>query len=229
MLNPAEYNEVNIGGTLNLLRAARASGIKRFVLASSSSVYGQTREFPEKESNLPKPISPYALSKLCAEYYCRIFSYHYGLESVCLRYFNVFGPRQALDDEYAVVVPKFITCLFKNQRPPIYGTGRQSRDFTYVDNVVEANLLAVARPGLRAEVFNVASGRDYSVLKLVAILNELLGKKIRPLFLKARPGDVFRTLADLSAARKALGFRPKTDFVAGLRLTIEYFHRLNYA
>ena len=142
MGNPKEYNEVNIGGTLNMLEAAKKNKVKRFVFASSSSVYGDALSFPEKESFIPQPISPYALTKLTGEYYCKIFSFHYGLPAISLRYFNVFGPRQSLDDEYAVVVPKFINCMLKNECPPVYGSGKQSRDFTVVTNVVNANILA---------------------------------------------------------------------------------------
>lgn len=223
LVNPTEYNEVNIQGTLNLLQAAVKNKIKVFVFASSSSVYGEVKVFPQKESFIPQPISPYALTKLTGEYYCRMFSQHYGLPTVSLRYFNVFGPRQALDDEYAVVIPKFITCMLKNQLPPIYGTGRQSRDFTYIDNVAMANILASCQDKLRGEVFNVASGKDYSVLSLVKILNQLMAKKIKAKFLAKRPGDVFKTLADLSRSKKVLGFKPEIDFIQGLRQTIKYF------
>jgi nucleoside-diphosphate-sugar epimerase len=225
MNNPKEYNEVNIGGTLNMLQASKKNKVKRFVFASSSSVYGDISRFPEKEDFTPHPISPYALTKLGGEYYCRIFSHHYGLETVCLRYFNVFGPRQALDDEYAVVIPKFITCMLKNEPAPIYGSGRQSRDFTYIDNVVEANILAAKRADSRGEVFNIASGKDYTILQLVKILNKIMKKDIQPKFLSPRPGDVFRTLSDLSRSESILGFRPKIDFLEGLNLTVEYLSK----
>jgi nucleoside-diphosphate-sugar epimerase len=163
------------------------------------------------------------LTKLAGEHYCKIFSLFRALPTVCLRYFNVFGPRQSLDDEYAVVIPKFISCMLKNEAPPIFGTGKQSRDFTYISNVVEANILASQNPGLKGEVFNVASGRDYSVLDLVKALNKIMAKSIEPRFLDARPGDVFRTLADLSRSKKLLGFTPRVDFIEGLKLTIEFF------
>lgn len=225
MERPQEYNEVNISGTLNMLEASRRNKIKCFVFASSSSIYGEAIKFPVKESDLPRLISPYALTKLAGEYYCRIFARNYGLNCVSLRYFNVFGPGQALDDEYAVAVPKFIHCLLNDEQPPIYGTGRQSRDFTYVDNVVEANILATRKRTLAGGVFNIASGRDYTVLELVKILNKILKKNIRPVFLSPRKGDVFKTLADLSRARKVLGFRPSVDFETGLRKTVEFFVR----
>ena len=225
LVNPGDYNEVNIQGTLGLLQAALKNKVKKFVSASSSSVYGDVKIFPEKEDFLPQPISPYALTKLAGEYYCRLFSHHYGLSTVSLRYFNVFGPRQALDDEYAVVIPKFIDCMLKNKRPPIFGNGKQSRDFTYVDNVVQANILAAFKAGLRGDVFNVASGCDVTILELVGALNKLMRKDIKPVFLPLRPGDVFRTLADLSRIRRSLGFKPKVDFVSGLKLTLEYFRK----
>lgn len=223
LINPKEYNEVNIQGTLNLLTASAKNKVKAFVFASSSSVYGDVKTFPEKESFLPGPISPYALTKLAGEHYCRLFSYHYAVPTVSLRYFNVFGPRQSLDDEYAVVIPKFITCMLNDEQPPIYGTGKQSRDFTFVQNVVQANLLAAKNHKFKGEVFNVASGRDYSILELVEVLNKLLGKNTKPVFLNPRPGDVFRTRADLTNSKKILGFRPKIDFIKGLKIALEYF------
>jgi UDP-N-acetylglucosamine 4-epimerase len=223
MRDPESYNEVNIGGTLNMLQAASKNKVKRFVFASSSSVYGDTARFPEREDFTPQPISPYALTKLAGEHYCAFFQRHYGLPAVSLRYFNVFGPRQALDDEYAVVIPKFISCLLRGEAPPVFGTGRQSRDFTYIDNVVEANILAAANLKVEAGVFNIASGKDYSVLELVRTLNSLLGKTIEPAFLPLRPGDVFRTLADLGRSKKLLGYNPRIDFLKGLDLTIRYF------
>ncbi len=223
MKEPHAYNCVNIDGTLNLLEAALQNKVKRFVFASSSSVYGEPKDYPEKESFIPGPISPYALSKLAGEYYCKIFSLHYGLPTVALRYFNVFGPRQALDDDYAVVIPKFINCLLSDQSPPIFGNGRQSRDFTFVQNVVSANLLAAKAVKVKHGVFNIATGKDTTVLDLVKILNKILGKDIRPKLLAKRPGDVFRTLADIKAAAKLLNFKPKIDFLEGLKMTVRYW------
>ncbi len=223
MNHPQEYNEVNINGTLNMLEASRENRAKRFVFASSSSVYGDVDSFPEKETFLPEPISPYALSKLAGEHYCNIFSRHYKLPAIALRYFNVFGPRQSLDDEYAVVVPKFINCLLKNEQPPVFGTGKQSRAFTFVSNVVSANLLAAKSKSLKSGVFNIASGKDHTVLELAGMLNKILGKKIKPVLLPKRQGDVFRTFADISQARKILGFKPKVDFKQGLILTVAYW------
>jgi len=223
MKDPESYNEVNIGGTLNMLKASAACKVKRFVLASSSAIYGEAGRFPQKESFLPLLVSPYALSKLAGEYYCSIFSRFFGLETVSLRYFNVFGPRQALDDEYAVVIPRFITCMLNDKEPPIYGTGKQSRDFVYIDNVVDANILAATKPGVKCGVFNVASGRDYNLLELIRILNRIMGGSLKPVLLDVRPGDVFKTLADISLAKKKLGFIPKVGIAQGLKATVEYF------
>lgn len=223
MKDPESYNEVNISGTLNLLQAALRNKVKRFVFASSSSVYGDTDKFPEKEDAYPVLISPYALSKLACEYYCRIFSTAWGLETVGLRYFNVFGPRQALDDEYAVVIPKFIHCILHNEQPPIFGTGKQSRDFTYVDNVVAANILAMTKTEIKHEIFNVANGKDTTVLKLVADLNKIIDKKIQPKFLPIRVGDVLRTWADISKIKSKLGFKSTINFEEGLKKTVDYF------
>jgi nucleoside-diphosphate-sugar epimerase len=223
LVSPYEYNDVNINGTLNMLKAAHAQKVKRFIFASSSSVYGDARKFPEEETDLPLLISPYALTKLAGEYYCRIFSEIYGLETVSLRYFNVFGPRQALDDQYAVVIPKFIACMIKGERPPIFGNGKQSRDFTYVDNVVEANLRAAVSGGIRCEVLNVANGNTVSILELVASLNKILGKDIKPVFFPIRKGDVFKTLADISRIKKKIGYSSKVLFFEGLKRAVEYF------
>lgn len=223
MEDPQSYNDVNINGILTMLQAAAKNKVKRLVFASSSSVYGATDIFPENESHYPLLISPYALSKLAGEYYCRIFSEHFGVETVCLRYFNVFGPKQALDDEYAVVVPKFIHCIMHDEQPPIFGTGEQSRDFTYIDNVVSANYLGATTPGIKHEVFNVAIGEDNSVLQLVAALNKIMGKNIKPKFLPLRKGDVFRTSADISKIARMLKYKPLVSFEEGLRKTVEHF------
>ncbi len=222
MLKPHDYNRVNIDGTLNMLEAARQNKVKRLVFASSSSVYGDIKQFPEKEDFYPELISPYALSKLAGEYYCRIFSRNFGLSTIALRYFNVFGPRQALDDDYAVVIPKFINCLLHDQPCPIFGNGRQSRDFTYVENVVSANLLA-AGAKINFGIFNVAAGKDTTVLELVRILNRILGKNIPPRLLPVRPGDVFRTLADISQTSRALKFKPTVSLLEGLKKTVKFW------
>ena len=238
MTMPHEYNAVNIDGTVNILEAALKSKVKRVVMASSSSVYGDVTKFPEKETDMPLLISPYALTKLAGEYYSRVFSENYGLETVNLRYFNVFGPKQSLDDEYAVVIPKFITCMLNNEQPPIHGDGKQSRDFTYIDNVVEANILAATIPttyhlqpttkhSVFCEIFNVACGSDNSILELVTTLNKIMGKQIKPRFTPVRPGDVYKSLADISKIKSMLGYKPKVNFEEGLRRTVAWFEEKN--
>lgn len=233
MNNPHEYNAVNIDGILNMLEASKTCGVKRVVFASSSSVYGDTDRFPEKETAYPLLISPYALTKLAGEYYCRIFSENFGLETVSLRYFNVFGPRQALDDEYAVVIPKFIDCILNDKNPPIFGNGKQSRDFTYIDNVVEANILSATKSftarntqyTIRNTVLNVANGKDNTVLGLVDALNKITGKNIEPELLPVRAGDVFKTLADVSKIKEILDFKSQISFEEGLKRTVEWFEK----
>ena len=223
MEDPESYNDVNINGILNMLKAAAKKKVKRFVFASSSSVYGDTDQFPEKEEHYPLLISPYALSKLAGEYYCRIFSTHFGVETVCLRYFNVFGPKQALDDEYAVVVPKFIHCILHDEPPPIFGTGKQSRDFTYIENVVSANFLGATTPGIKHEVVNVGNGKSQTVLYLVQALNKIIGKNIQPKLLPIRAGDVFKTEADIAKITNVLKYKPSVSFEEGLKRTVDYF------
>ncbi|MDO8603614.1 MAG: SDR family oxidoreductase [Candidatus Omnitrophota bacterium] len=226
LANPELYNDVNINGTLNILTAARNAKVKRVVTASSSSIYGDVDKLPEKEDFLPQLISPYGLTKLAGEYYSRIFSLIYGLETVNLRYFNVFGPRQSLENEYAVVIPKFITCILKNEPPPIHGDGKQTRDFTYVANVVQANIKSATAPGVKCEVFNIACGKAYAVLDIVKYVNKILGKSVLPKFGPVRSGDAKHTLADISKAKKLIGFKPEIGFEEGLKKTIEYFSKL---
>lgn len=223
LANPELYNDVNINGTLNILTASRDAKVKRVVMASSSSIYGDIDKFPEREDFLPQLISPYGLTKLAGEYYSRIFSKIYGLETVNLRYFNVFGPRQSLENEYAVVIPKFVTCILKDVPPPIHGDGKQTRDFTYVANVVHANIKSATTPGIKCEVFNIACGKAYSVLDIVKYVNKILGKSILPAFGPIRTGDAKHTLADISRAKKLIGFKPEIGFEDGLKKTIEYF------
>lgn len=221
--NPELYNDVNINGTLNILTVAKDAKVKRVVFASSSSIYGDTDKLPQKENFYPLLISPYALTKLAGEYYCRIFNQIYGLETALLRYFNVFGPRQSLENEYAVVIPKFITCMLKDENPPVHGDGTQTRDFTYVDNVVQANIKAATAPRIKCEIFNIACGKACSVLDIVQYVNKILKKEIKPKFTPPRPGDVKHTLADISKAKKLIKFDPKIDFKKGLAKTVEYF------
>ena len=223
MENPGLYDDVNVTGTLNVLMASKENDVKRVVFASSSSIYGDTKKLPQSEDQIPQPISPYAATKLAGEHYCRVFAKSFGLETVALRYFNVFGPRQSLESEYAVVIPKFITCMLRGEQPPVHGDGKQSRDFTYIDNVVEANLTAASRESVSGEVFNVACGKAYSLLDLIRILNDILGKDIKPKFEDPRPGDVKHTLADITKMKRLLKIDPGVDFVLGLRKTVEYF------
>jgi len=221
--NPKLYNDVNINGILNILEVAKEAKVKRVVFASSSSVYGKAERFPQREDFYPLLISPYALTKLAGEYYCRIFSEIYGLESASLRYFNVFGPRQSLENQYAVVIPKFITCMLKDESPPIHGDGKQTRDFTYVENVVQANIKAATAPDIKCDVFNVACGRSFSVLDIVRYVNKILKKDIKPKFTPVRAGDVKDTLADIKKAKKLIKFNPETGFEEGLVKTVEFF------
>lgn len=220
---PLDYHQVNVTGTLKLFIKAKEKGIKRVVFASSSSAYGDRFDFPEKETDLPRPLSPYAGTKLMGEIYANIFTALYGLDVVSLRYFNVFGPRQSLENKYAVVVPKFIVSLLDGQNPPIYGDGEQERDFTYIDNVVDANLLALVKDGVGGEVFNIADGKPKSVNFLLKSLQKIMGKDTPPVHLDLRPGDVKKTHADVGKAKDMLGWSPKVDFIEGLKITAEWF------
>jgi UDP-glucose 4-epimerase len=223
MKDPCGYVETNVLGTAHVLEEARSAGVRRVVFASSSSVYGETDRLPLREDQLAAPISPYGLSKLSGEQHCQLFARSFGLETVALRYFNVFGPRQSLESEYAVVVPKFITCLLQNQSPPVHGDGLQSRDFTFIANVVDATVKASTAPAVSGEVFNVACGEDHSVLELLDELNALLHLAIPPQFGPPRPGDVRRTIADISKASKRLAWKPAVGFVEGLSQTAAWF------
>lgn len=223
MKRPLDYHDVNVTATLKLFLKAKEKGIKRIAIASSSSVYGERFDFPEKESDYPKPISPYAASKLIDEYYAYLFSKQFSLGVVSLRYFNVYGPRQSLDDEYAVVIPKFITCLLQDKNPPIYGDGEQERDFTYVENVVEANLLALIKPAVEGEVFNIGNGAPNSVTGLLKSLNRIMNKNIKATYLPRRAGDVRKSHSDISKAAKLLGWKPKIGFEEGLVKAVEWF------
>jgi UDP-N-acetylglucosamine/UDP-N-acetyl-alpha-D-glucosaminouronate 4-epimerase len=221
--DPLASHEVNASGTLGLLLAASEAGVRRFVFASSSSVYGDTPTLPKSEDLPTDPLSPYAVSKLAAERYCRVFHRLYGLETVCLRYFNVFGPRQDPASEYSAVIPKFITTMLRGESPVVHGDGSQSRDFSYIANVVQANLLAAEAPGVGGEVFNIACGERASLLDLVAGLNQILGTSIEPTFTAARPGDVKHSLADISRAERLLGYQPLVRFQQGLALTVDWY------
>ena len=223
MSRPLEYNDVNVSGTLKLLVKAKEHKIKRLVFASSSSVYGDRKKFPEKEDDSTNPISPYASTKLIGEYYCKLFSNSFGLETVSLRYFNVFGPRQSLDNQYAVVIPKFITCILNDQSPPVHGDGKQERDFTFIENVIEANIKAARAKDVSGEVVNVACGQTNSVINIVEKVNAILGKKIKAAFEPTRIGDVKKTLADTTKLKTKLRVKDFVGFEEGLKRTIEWF------
>ncbi len=220
--NPGEYDEVNVKGTMNVLLAAKETAVKRVVFASSSSVYGEREDLPERESDLPNPLSIYAATKLNGEYYCNVFSKLYGVETVALRYFNVFGPKQSLENKYAVVVPKFINSFIKNEAPPIYGDGLQSRDFTYIVNIVNANILAATTEGVSG-VFNIAAGGVNTVLELFEIIKDYFKIELEPNFESPRVGDVKHTLADITKAETLLGYKVEVDFKEGVKRTIEWF------
>ena len=220
--DPIASNDAGINATLNLLVAAKDAGVKRVVYASSSSVYGNSPTLPKHEKMGTNPLSPYALTKLAGEHYLRIFTELYGLETVSLRYFNVFGPRQDPGSQYAAVIPKFITLIARGERPVIYGDGQQSRDFTYVSNNVNANLLACTAPGVAGHVFNIACGERFSLLDLVEAINRILGTSIEPILEDERPGDVKHSLADISKAREAMGFEPIITFTEGLERLVRW-------
>jgi len=221
--DPVTTTAVNVLGTVILLQAAREAGVRRVVFASSSSVYGETSELPLRESQRPRPVSPYAVSKLAGEQYCAVFTKLYGVETVSLRYFNVFGPRQDPRSEYAAVIPRFILAALRGEPLEIHGDGLQSRDFTYVENVVEANLRAATRPGIAGEVFNVGCGHRYSVLDVKTHLERILGQSLPARHAPPRKGDVRHTQADMSKAEVMLGYRPLVSFEEGLRRTVEFF------
>jgi nucleoside-diphosphate-sugar epimerase len=221
--DPLTSNATNVIGTLNVLLAARDEGVRRVVCASSSSVYGANPELPKREDMATLPISPYATAKLAGEGYCRSFGVGYGLETVALRYFNVFGARQDPTSQYAAVVPNFIAALLDNRPVTIFGDGEQSRDFTHVDNVVQANLLAIDAPDVSGKVFNVACGRKVSLNELVAELQELIGSDVETIYAPRRPGDVPHSLASLDRARAELGYEPEVDLREGLMRTIEHY------
>jgi len=251
LADPASSLRVNIEGTARLLEACRAGGIDKVVIASSSSVYGDTPTLPKQEDMSPNPLSPYALSKLAAERLCHIYAREYGLDIVALRYFNIFGPWQDPESQYAAVVPRFITAILRGERPTIYGDGLQSRDFTFVENVVAANLMAAGILGAPAGAFtngggasavgegsdpegdgstaagatvaNIACGERYTLIDLVAAINRILGTQIEPEHVAARSGDVLHSQASIERARDRLGYVPRVDFEEGLRRTVAWF------
>ena len=224
--DPITSNEVNITGTLNLLMAARDRGVKRVVYASSSSVYGNDPRQPKHEDMRPRPMSPYAISKLAGEVYCTVFTQLYKLETVILRYFNIFGPRQDPTSQYSAVIPKFIGLMLKNKRPTIFGDGKQTRDFTFIDNIVQANIKACEANHLPEErIFNCAYGNQISVEDLMIELTHIIGKDINPVFVEPRPGEVRHSYSDVSRAVHFLKYKPAVQFHEGLRRTVEWFSK----
>jgi UDP-glucose 4-epimerase len=223
---PLETNSVCCTGTVTLLDAARRAGVRRVVYAGSSSAYGNQPFTSKRESDLPEPLSPYAAAKLAGELYCQAFTATYGLETVTIRYFNVFGPRQDPHSEYSAVIPLFVVAMLAGRQPTIFGDGLQSRDFTYIDNIVRGNLAAAEAAGAAGKSINVACGRQATLLDLIASINRVLGTAIEPVFAPARAGDVRESLADISLARELLAYEPEVDFDEGLRRSIDYYRSL---
>jgi UDP-glucose 4-epimerase len=224
--SPLETNAACVTGTVMLLDAARKANVRRVVYAGSSSAYGDQSYSAKREADLPDPLSPYAAAKLAAEHYCHAFYKTYGLETVTIRYFNVFGPRQDPKSEYSAVIPLFVTAMLAGKTPTIYGDGLQSRDFTYVENVARGNLLAADAEGVAGRSINVACGYQTNLLDLIAAINRILGTNIRPRHAEPRVGDVRESLADITLARRLLDYEPTVHFEDGLRRSIEYYKSL---
>lgn len=220
--DPMRTNEVNVKGTLNVLIAARDGGVKKVIYASSSSVYGDTPELPKREDMTPNPFSPYAVTKLMGEYYCKVFNEVYGLKTIALRYFNVYGPRQDPYSDYAAVIPRFVNRVLENKPPVIYGDGLQTRDFTFVKDTVRANILAMRSNA--TGIFNIASGRRISIKELAELIMKLVGKNLKVVFEEPRKGDVRHSLADISRAMAELGYEPNYSLEKGLEEAIRWFH-----
>jgi UDP-glucose 4-epimerase len=223
IIQPVPSHHANVTGTFNLLLASRDAGVKRVVYASSSSLYGDSITLPKHEGMMPNPLSPYGAQKLFGEMYCQVFTRSYGLETAALRYFNVFGPRQDPSSQYSGVLSLFITAVLQGKQPKIYGDGLQSRDFTYVKNVVEANLLACTVPGIAGEAFNVACGDRITVNSTLQLINKIVGMDVTPIYADPRPGDIKHSQADISKAQSKLGYNPQVNFEEGLRHTIDWY------
>jgi UDP-glucose 4-epimerase len=222
--DPLGSHDINVNGTLKLLVAARDAGVRRLVFSSSSAIYGDSTELPKREDMAPAPISPYGLHKLIGEQYCELFHRAYGLETISLRYFNVFGPRQDPASQYAAAIPRFVTRLLAGKPPVVFGDGGQSRDFTYVENVVEANLTAAAAQGAPVgQTFNIAGGRRITVNELIATISGIIGASVKPQYDPPRPGDILHSLADVGRSERVLQFHPRVELADGLRQTIEWF------
>ena len=223
IIDPVKSHQANVNGTLQLLVACREAGVKRVVYASSSSLYGDSPTLPKHEGMMPNPLSPYGAQKLFGEMYCQVFTKSYGLETVSLRYFNVFGPRQDATSQYSGVLALFIPAVLQGRRPTIYGDGEQSRDFTYVKNVVDANLLACKAPGVGGQVFNVACGDRITVNSILQQINKITGKDVSPIYADPRAGDIKHSHADITLAKERLGYQAKVGLEEGLRHTIEWY------
>ncbi|MBW8001985.1 MAG: SDR family oxidoreductase [Planctomycetes bacterium] len=221
--DPAATHKHCTDATFTVLLAARDSGIKRFVYAASSSAYGDAPTSPKVETMPDNPLSPYAAAKLAGEYYCSVFAKSFGLQTISLRYFNVFGPYQDPTSQYAAVIPAFVTAILNDKPPTVYGDGLQSRDFTHVDNIVQANLLAVRAPKTNGETINIACGQAVTINEIIELINQLTGKKIKPNYADTRPGDVKHSLADITKAEKLIGYKPILDFKNGLIKAIEWY------
>jgi UDP-glucose 4-epimerase len=221
--NPAATNRHCVDATLTMLIAARDANVKRFVYAASSSAYGDTLTLPKVETMPSRPLSPYAAAKLAGENYCSAFFQCYGLETISLRYFNVFGPCQDPTSQYAAAIPAFVTAILRDERPTIFGDGEQSRDFTYVDNVVQANLLAASAKKTDGRVLNIACGDSVTVNEIVDMINRIVGKNIKPVHIAPRPGDVRHSLADISLAKKTIGYKTIVPFKPGLEKAIDWY------
>jgi UDP-glucose 4-epimerase len=225
--DPITTNQVNVEGTLNILNAAVDAGVKRVVFASSSSIYGDSETLPKQEEMFPNPLSPYAVSKMAGEKYCQVFARIYGLHTVALRYFNVFGPRQDPTSQYSAVIPKFIRAILEDRQPTIFGDGKQSRDFTFIQNVVEANILATESDFPPGMVFNCACHERIDLNELVSSINKILDKKIKPIYADQRPGDVKHSFANIERIKQHLGYKPRVFFEEGLRHTIQWYQEGN--
>ena len=223
--DPISSNANNIDGTLNVLYAAKANGVRRVVYAASSSAYGDSEALPKKETMKPNPLSPYAITKYTGELYCKVFYKIYGLETISLRYFNVFGSRQDPNSQYAAVIPKFIMAYLSGKSPTIYGDGEQSRDFTYIDNVVNANLLAAEAEEIHGETINIACGKRITINQLSDIIKDELKSSIEPVYTNERTGDVKHSLADITLAKHLINYEPVVGVYEGLKRTVEYFKK----
>lgn len=221
--DPVSSHRTNVDGTFNMLLAARDAGVRRFVFAASSSAYGESPALPKTESMPTQPLSPYAVQKLAGENYCRVFAEVYGLETLSMRYFNVFGPRQDPASQYAAAIPAFVTAIIGDRPPTVYGDGEQTRDFTYIENVIKANLAAARATKTHGEVLNIACGEPVTVNAIIREINTILGKDVRPEYVAQRPGDIKHSWADISLAAEKIGFAPAIPLAEGLRRTIVWY------